>query len=146
MEMIDFMYEKLIWSICKDVFPLFKVIPVWKLLFSFPRHRILFPLKKIFQFWGTARSRKGARSGLYGSWRSWTMPCFARYCWISWDERAGALPCRCSNRSPLFFTNPTVSFTLLDAIVSKLLRDTTYSPSFIIHRFFFKLKLELVPH
>lgn len=63
-------------------------------VFSFSFHVVesFSPWEGFFSIWGTARSQKGVRSGLYGGWRSWTMACFARYSWISWDERAGALP------------------------------------------------------
>lgn len=60
----------------------------------------LLPLRRFFNL-GSGQKSKGARSWLYGEWRSWTMPCFIRNCWISCDECAGLLSW-CGTLSSLF--------------------------------------------
>ena len=49
-----------------------------------------FPLSAIFNF-GNIQKSQEAMSRLYGSWRSFTILCFAKNCCTMFDERAGAL-------------------------------------------------------
>ena len=49
-----------------------------------------FPLSAIFNF-GNIQKSQGAMSGLYGSWWSCTILCFAKNCCTRFDECAGAL-------------------------------------------------------
>lgn len=50
---------------------------------------------------GNNQKLEKVRSGMYGGWRIWTMPCFTKIYWTSCDERADALSW-CSIQSLLF--------------------------------------------